>query len=161
MLEALDYSNHVKTRDCAKKLDDPKIQLEEAYFKEQENYVHGKVHEIRAAEDHQKSKIVWETVNEFTGRKGITKRRIKAKSPEERIKKWKVLFLNLLGQPSVIRPKETKTVLQYKLPIDTNFKMEELNKCIKSFKNNKTSGRDNIPIEVWKTGALKMQLLEV
>ena len=62
MLEALEYSNRVKTRDCAKKLDDPKIQLEEAYFKEQENYVHGKVHEIRAAEDHRKSKIVWETV---------------------------------------------------------------------------------------------------
>ena len=39
--------------------------------------------------------------------------------------------------------------------------MEELNKCIKGFKNNKASGLGNIPIEVWKTGALSIQLLEV
>ena len=42
-----------------------------------------------------------------------------------------------------------------------NFTMEELNKYINSFKNNKASGLDNIPIEVWKTGALNLQLLEV
>ena len=39
--------------------------------------------------------------------------------------------------------------------------MKELNKCIKGFKNNKVSGLDNIPIEVWKTGTLSIQLLEV
>ena len=39
--------------------------------------------------------------------------------------------------------------------------MEELNKCIKSFKNNMALGLDNIPIEVWKTTALNMQLHEV
>ena len=42
-----------------------------------------------------------------------------------------------------------------------NFTMEELNKFIKGFKNNKSSGLDDIPIEVWKTGELNMQLLEV
>ena len=31
----------------------------------------------------------------------------------------------------------------------------------KKFKNNKASGLDNIPIKVWKMGALNMQLLEV
>ena len=39
--------------------------------------------------------------------------------------------------------------------------MEELNKYMKSFKNNKASGLDNVPIEVWKTGALNMKPLEV
>ena len=39
------------------------------------------------------------------------------------------------------------------MPINTdNFTMEELNKYIKGFKNNKTSGLDNIPIEVGKRG---------
>ena len=38
--------------------------------------------------------------------------------------------------------------------------MQELKKCIKGFKNNKASGLDNIPIAVWKTGALNLQLLE-
>ena len=162
MLEAIDYSNSVKTRSSVKKMDDAKIQLEEVYFKEPENYAQGKVDQVREAADHQKSKIVWETVNEFTGRKGTNKGRIKAKSPDERIKNWKNHFLNLLGQPPVIRSKETKTVLQRTMPINTDtFTMEELNKCIKNFKNNKESGLDNIPIEVCKTGPLNMQLLGV
>ena len=39
--------------------------------------------------------------------------------------------------------------------------MEELVKCIKGCKNNQATGLNNIPIEVWKTGALNTQLLEV
>ena len=66
--------------------------------------------EIRAAADHQKSKIVWETVNEFTGRKETNSGRIKSKSTEERIKKWKDQFLNLLGQPLVTRSKEKNCI---------------------------------------------------
>ena len=46
VLEALDYSNCVKTRSSVKKLDDAKIQLEEAHFKEQENYARRKVDKI-------------------------------------------------------------------------------------------------------------------
>ena len=66
--------------------------------------------EIRAAADHQKSKIVWERVNEFSGRKETNNGRIKAKSTEERIKKWKDQFLNLLGQPLVTRSKEKNCI---------------------------------------------------
>ena len=66
--------------------------------------------EIRAAADHQKSKIVWETVNEFTGTKETNNVRTKAKSTEERIKKWKDQFLNLLGQPLVTRSKEKNCI---------------------------------------------------
>ena len=131
MLEALDYFNRVKTGNIVKNLDDAKIQLKEAYFKEQENYAQKKVREIKAGADHQNSKIVWETLNEFTGRNGANKGRIKAKSLEEHTKKLKDRFLNLLGEPPVIRWKETKTVLQHTLPIHTvNFTMEELKKCI-------------------------------
>ena len=64
--------------------------------------------EITAAAEHQKSKIVWETVNELTGRKETNNVRIKAKSNEERIKKGKDHFLNLLGQPPVTRTKDKK-----------------------------------------------------
>ena len=66
--------------------------------------------EIRADADHQKSKIVWETVNEFIGRKETNIGRIKAKSTEERIKKWKDQFLNLLEQPLVTRSKEKNCI---------------------------------------------------
>ena len=65
---------------------------------------------IRAAADDQKSKIVWETVNEFTGRKETNIGGIKAKTTEERIKKWKDQFLNLLEQPLVTRSKEKNCI---------------------------------------------------
>ena len=35
------------------------------------------------------SNFAWETVNEFTRRKGTNRGRIKAKSPEECVSKWK------------------------------------------------------------------------
>ena len=99
---------------------------------------------------------MWETVNEFTGR---------VKNPEEDhigIKKWKYHCWNLLGQPPVISSKPTRTVSQHNLPTNTdNFTMEKLKKSNKNFKNNNTSGLDNILIEVWKTNALYVQLLEV
>ena len=47
----------------------PGKKIEEAYVKEQEIYAQGKVDEIRTAAENQKSKLVWETVNEFTGRR--------------------------------------------------------------------------------------------
>ena len=84
----------------------PKKQPEEAFFKEQGYYAQGKVEEIRAAADHQKSKILWETVNKLTGRKETNKGRIKVKSLDEGIKKWKNHFVNLLRKPPVIRPNE-------------------------------------------------------
>ena len=39
--------------------------------------------------------------------------------------------------------------------------MEELVKSVKGFKNNKAHGLNNIPIEVWKTGALNQQLFDI
>ena len=160
MLEALDYSNRVKSRSSVKKLGDAKIQLEEAYFKEKENFAQGKVDKIRTASDHQKSKIVWETVSEFTGRKETNKGRIKAKVLKKHQKLERSLPESVRAATSY-KTKETKTALQHTLPINIeNFTMEELNKCIKSFKNNKASGLDNVPIEILKTWALVMQLLE-
>ena len=118
IFEALDYSNRVKTRSSAKKLNDARINLEEAYVKEHEIYALGKVDEIRTAPEHQKKKLVWETVNKFTGRKGTSKGKIKGKNPEDCMKKWKDHFQNFFGQP-------TRTVFQYTLPINTdNFTMQ-------------------------------------
>ena len=39
--------------------------------------------------------------------------------------------------------------------------MDELVECMKGFRNNKASGLDGIPTEVWKINALNEQLLEV
>ena len=71
-------------------------------------------------------------------------------------------FSNLLGQPPKVTTKPTVSIIQEPLPINTeNITMEELVNCVKGFKNNKANGLDNIPIEVWKTGALYPQLLDI
>ena len=151
-----------KTRGSVAKLEEAKKELQEAYDLEQEKYVNEKVHAIANAIEHRKAGLAWETVNELTGRKGTNRGRIRAKSPEDRVKKWKDHFLNLLGQPPTVTSKPTVTVVEEILPINTeNISMDELVKCVKSFKNNKADGLDNIPIEVWKSGALNLQLLDV
>ena len=101
--------SRVKTRSSAKKLNDARIQLK-AYVKKQGIYAQRKVDEIRTAAKHQKSKLVWETVNEFKERKGTNKGKIKAKNPENGIKKWKDHFQILLGQSPVITSKPKRTV---------------------------------------------------
>ena len=100
-----------KTRSSAKKLEDARKELEEAYALEQGRYVQEIVNVISNAAEHQQSKVVWETVNEVTGRKGTNWGIIKAKSPEDRIRKWKNHFLNLLVQSPVITPKPTRTMV--------------------------------------------------
>ena len=48
------------------------------------------------------------------------------------------------------------------LPIITgDFAMSELQDAIKATQNNKATGLDGIPAEVWKIDCLKEQLLEV
>ena len=141
VFEALDYSNWVKTRSSAKNLHNTRIKLEEANVKEQERYAQGKVDEIKSPAEHQKSKLVWKTVNEFTGRKGTNKSKIKAKNQKGRIIKWKNHSQNLLGQPPIIKSKPARTVFQHALSTNTsNFKMGELKKCNIGFKNNKALG---------------------
>ena len=65
VFEALDYFNWVKTRRSVIKLDDTKIKPGKTYIKEQERCVQGKVVKIRTAVKYKKSKLVWDTVNEF------------------------------------------------------------------------------------------------
>ena len=161
-MEAQKSLNTLKTRSRLKEVEDARMELEEVYNREQEKYLESKAEEIETAAEHRKSNIVWGIVNEVSGRKGTDSGKIKAKNPQERIQKWKDHFQNLLGQSPEAKPAEIKTVFRDVLPINTDdFTLEELKKCIRSFKNNKASGLDNIPIEVWKTEALDNQLLEV
>ena len=100
-------------------------------------------------------------MDEFTVRKWANKGKIKVKNPEDNGKKWINNFRNLLGKPPAITSKPTRKAFQHGLQINTeNFTKEELKKYLKGFKNNKASGLDNIPIVVWKTGTLNIQLLE-
>jgi len=85
-------------------------------------------------------------------------------NPTERIKLWEEHFKNFLGQPAFIpeHTEEIETIIPETLPIPTHeFTKEEMTAAIKSTSKGKATGLDNIPAEVWKSGALLDQLLEV
>ena len=144
-----------KTRSTTLRLKNARADLDDAYMQELSTYINGKIDTISSASENQQSRLAWETVNEITGRKNTPTGKIKADNPEERLKKWKDHFENLLGKPPVISEQESIRVVEGTLPINTeDFTKEELLKCIKSFKNGKAAGLDDIPVEVWKTEAL-------
>jgi len=81
-------------------------------------------------------------------------------NPTERIKLWgntsKTLANQYLYQNT---PKKIETVIPKTLPIPTHeFTKEEMIAAIKSTFVEKATGLDNIPLEVWKSGALLDQL---
>ena len=138
-----------------------KKDLDLAYETEQEKYMKEKISKIENAHANQKSRLVWATVNEISGRKKTNTGQIKAKSPEERVNLWKQHFQNLLGQAPVIDDVPVMKVFD-KLPIETGeFTMDELKHSIKDLKSNKASGLDEIPPEVWKTECFDQELLEL
>ena len=47
--------------------------------------------------------------------------KITADNPEERLKKWKDHFHNLLGQPPVVKEQVTTRVIQESLPVQSTF----------------------------------------
>ena len=69
--------------------------------------------------------------------------------------------LCFVGQPSgVANNQPISEEVEGTFHMDTeDFNIEELRKCIKSFKNNKTASVDSMPIVVWKSGALELLLL--
>ena len=52
MFEALDYCNRLKTRSSSNKLDDARIELEEAYVKELERCDQGNTDKIKTTAEH-------------------------------------------------------------------------------------------------------------
>ena len=97
-----------------------------------------------------------------TRQKGNKQGKVMADNPAERVKLWEDHFVNLLGKPpETTNIEPISKIVENILPINTeDFNIEELRKCIKSFKN-KATGIDNIPIEVWKSSALEIPLLDI
>ena len=120
-----------------------------------------KIKEIKDASINHHSKLVGNTRNEVTRRKGSKRGRIKASNTEERLAILKYHFQKLLGQSREIDDQSVPKVFDT-LPIKTGeFITIELQAFIKFFQNIKATGLDNIPIETWKTGCVNEELLNV
>ena len=162
--EALHEELRNESRDADSKrehIERAKADLDNAYIIEQEQYVRDKLQELEEAYESTKTRLAWSIVNEVSGRKKSKHSQIRANSPEERIKLWKKHFENLLGQPPVIDDQPINKVFDT-LPVKRgDFTMAELQEAITATHNNKATGLDGIPAEVWKLDCLREQLLEV
>ena len=135
--------------------------LEALYLQKQAEYVEVKTAEIESAHEHCKSKLVWKIVNEVTKRKKKDSGRLNASSPKERIALWKNHFSSLLGTAPLPSESPIETIVHHELNIDCdNFTLDELDTCLKSMKNGKAAGLDDIPAEVWKSRILDAELLD-
>ena len=137
-------------------------ELDHQYKKEQEKYVKNKIAELNNAHTSKKSKVVWQIANEISNRKKSKRFILKGKSKQDRLNQWKNHFSNLLRQAPPVISIPTKRMLDLELHIEKNdFTMKKLQIVIKNLKNNKVSGTDNIPAEVWKAGICNEQLLYI
>ena len=77
---------------------------------------------------------------------------MKAANQQERIKRWKQHFENLLGNPQKVTYKPITRIISKQLDIKLDpFTKEELGTVLRNIRNRKAAGLDEIPPEVWKT----------
>ena len=129
--------------------------LDDTYNTEQQKNVLEQIDKISHAATNKQSSLVWQTVNEVSGRKTSPKSKLKASSEKERHDLWKGHFQNLLGSAPVVTDKPVETIVDHDLDITQgNFSIDELIPVLEKLKTRKAAGLDDIPLETWKTGAL-------
>ena len=152
--------NERRTKSNVSKFNHSLKELSDVYDLELEEYVKKKINEVEQAAANNKSAVVWKIANEISGRKSTSTSKIRAASQEERLKKWKDHFQNLLGKPPRVTDTAIKTIVNHELDIKRgNFTLEELQMARKKCKDKKAA--PDIPPETWTTGAFDDILLEL
>ena len=137
-----------------------KGELINAYNNEQQRYIDEKLEELKRTNPNSEAAVAWKIANEITGRKTTNRAKLRAKNDAERVGLWKQHFQKLLGAPPKISDKPTKQISPPATDIKQGvFTLNEIEQAIKSLPNRKAAGLDNIPCEVWKTGAFNSELL--
>ncbi|XP_071958787.1 uncharacterized protein [Antedon mediterranea] len=140
-----------------------KYKLTRLYQIELETYLQTKIDSIKQYSVNKQSSMVWDTINEISGRKRISQAKLKATSQNDRLNQWKNHFKNLLGNiPNITN---VETIELFPAQTESNIKIgpfndEELNKALTKMKNGKSPGLDGIPPEVWKTKHFNNVLLK-
>ena len=135
-----------------------------SYKTAEEGFIDTQVKIIENASFSQKHALAWRVLNEVTGRKSDSEPVRLEGSLEERKKKWKDYFANLLGQPPKVPegPFEISSVSPHSLPIDEGpFTLQELKRVINSTKRGGAVGVDSIPLELWESSEFLPYLLEL
>ena len=85
---------------------------ENIYQKERLEYIQGQINKIRNLVEEKESRLAWQTINEVSGRKNISRSKLKAVRQEEWLQKWKEHFKNMLGDIPEITDKPTETMIK-------------------------------------------------
>ncbi|XP_047486517.1 uncharacterized protein LOC125037418 [Penaeus chinensis] len=154
-----------KTTKCNKlSLNKALDNLKTTYDLKKKEYLENKLSEIEDAHIQKKPKIAWVTLKEISNSKKSYAGRPSGRNPAEKINLWLNHFKNLLGQPASLpdNSEEIEPIILETLSIPTQwFTKKELLAAIKSTKAGKATGLDNVPAEIWKSGILTDELLEV
>ena len=110
------------------------------------------VKEVEEAHTNYNHSAAWKLINEITGKNSAQSSKLKAESPEERVKQWHKYFKNLLGNPPNIDGSDTpiRTVFDTLSIRDDTFDMQEYLMAKKSIKCGKSCGDDGITPEFLK-----------
>ena len=139
-----------------------KRDLEAAYTLAQAEYIEGKIADLKLLHINKQHAAAWSVINEITGRKDKPSPIIKGGSQKARMQNWTYHFKSLLGDPSPVEDVLPKVVISPMLDISTDlFSSEEITAVIKTLKNKKSPGLDNIPSILWKDPNLLVLLLSI
>ena len=127
-------------------------ELANTYLKEQTEYIQNQIDKIRGSVEDRQSRIAWQTINEVSRRKSTAKAKLKATNQQEKIKRWKQHFENLLGNRPKVTHEAITRIISKQLDIKLGpFTQEELDSVLRKIKNRKAVRLNEIPPEVWKT----------
>ena len=123
-----------------------------AYAQLQQEQLTQKLKEAEEAHTHSNSKTAWKLINEISGKNSAQSSKLKAESPEERVKLWHTYFKNLLGNPPNIDGSDTpiRKVFDTLSIRDDPFDMDEYLAAKRTIKCGKSCGDDGITPEFLK-----------
>ena len=150
------------TRRSAKALAEAQKVLDDAYLTTEALFIEGKVNSIKNFHSSKQYSSCWKIINDISGNKDHPSIQLRGGSAENRKENWLKHFQGLLGKPPTVNPEPlplSRITEELAIPIGC-FTLEELNKTLKSFSKNKSSGLDQIPTVLWKDPNFSEILLE-
>ena len=154
VIEARKSLKHALESGSKADIDNATADLACAYKDSQDTYISTLTHIIEDASYSGRHALAWKVVNEITGRKTIPRPGRPSGSIEERKKKWKDHFRNLLCKSPIVPDDDFKIspIVSQDLPIDvTLFKRTELEIAIKQSRRGGAVGIDVIHLEIWES----------
>ena len=150
------YLSAGKSNDSRSRYREKKEELYITYAIIDQEELSSKVEAVEQAHASSRHGEAWKLINDITGRNCAQSSKLKANSPEERVKLWYDHFSSLLGSPPKISEEDTPVLTVFDaLDISEEpFSNNEFLQAKKGIRCGKASGEDGITPEFLKYGGL-------